>query len=107
MDRLRRERERELVRELLGELDHMRLSVIKFRKDDVFIRAAITHNPHWYHRLCQQHLKGRKRFPKPRTIIRRAHVEKALRRFLAGKANGYIYDERIRGVIDEELELRY
>lgn len=105
-----REREREskaLARELLQELEHMRLVVLKWRSGDGWVRGPISQNPPWYQNLCRQHERGRKRYPKPRTIIKRINTVKALRRVIQGRQNGYVYDERISAVLAAEMRARF
>lgn len=96
----------QLARELLNELSHMRLQVIKYRKDNVFIRCPLTQNPPWYQRLCERHKRGRKRYPKHRTIIKRTNTVRALKRLIEGRQRGYVYDERINEIVKEEHEYR-
>lgn len=84
----------------------MRLTVLKYRKDNVFIRAPITQNPPWYQKFCREHERPRRRYPKPRTIIKRVNTVKALKRVIQGRTNGFVYDERISAVLAEELRLR-
>jgi|GEM_PF-2676617 len=65
-----------------------------------YVRVAVQQNCEWYRRLCRKHLASRKRYPKPRTIIRRCHTLAALKRIAAGNAEG-VCAERLMPFIEE------
>ena len=93
----------ELAEELLSELESGWLQVMKIPgRDGIgYIRVAASTNCEWYRRLCNRHLGyRRKRYTKPRTIIKRQTTVEALRRMAAGKCEG-IYAERILEVVNE------
>ncbi len=63
---------------MLDELKKHKLSVIKIRRDDVWVRLAVESNPSWYRSFCDEYSKSRKRYPKVRTYIKRCNTIKAL-----------------------------
>jgi len=100
---------RSVAAELLAELEAHRLVVIKFRTthegDETWRRAAISSNPRWYSRLCRREEKSRRRYPKPRTVVRRPHTLTALRRIVAGTADpASLYVRRLMPFIRERIE---
>lgn len=90
----------ETLKRMLAELQGNRLVVAKFRVEGGYIRAPVSWNAPWYQRLCGAHTASRRRYPKPRTIIRRQHTIVALRRMLRGDMTG-VYAERILATIEE------
>lgn len=85
-----------LAVEWYEELDSQRLWVIKIpsREGEGYVRVPLTQNPLWYQQLCSEYEKKRKRYPKPRTYIKRINTLKALRRISFGNFRG-VYAERI------------
>ena len=68
-----------------------------------YIRVPVSVNACWYRRLCSRHKVGRRRYPKPRTIIKRCHTIKALHRIIAGNTDG-VYAERLMPFVEEMQE---
>lgn len=86
---------RRLALILLEELDSGYLEVVKVPIEGGYIRVAVSVNAQWYRAFCKQYLWSRsKRFPKPRTIIRRQHTRAALKRIAKGNCAG-VYAERL------------
>jgi hypothetical protein len=65
-----------------------------------YIRVPVSTNCEWYRRLCRRYLSRRRRYPKPRTIIKRCHTIIALKRIAAGNQVG-VYAERLRPFLEE------
>lgn len=60
-----------------------------------YIRVCVSINCPWYRAFTKQYLwRSSKRYPKPRTIIKRQHVRKALKRIARGNLEG-VYAERL------------
>jgi hypothetical protein len=59
-----------------------------------YIRVTVSVNCEWYRFFCRRYKIGRRRYPKPRTIIRRQHVVAALERMIRGNMKG-VYAERL------------
>jgi hypothetical protein len=88
---------------LLEELEAGWLEVIKAPgRDGGYVRVPISANAEWYRRFCRQYEVRRKRYPKPRTIIKRCHTIKALRRLMDGQKDG-IYVDRLKEFIEERI----
>lgn len=62
-------------------------------------RVLVSCNCEWYQELCRRHEYPRKRYPKPRTIIRRRETIAALKRMIRGNYTG-VYADRIFDVLD-------
>jgi hypothetical protein len=92
--------------ELADELRNSRLEVCKIRSFDGWIRIPITSNPAWYSRLCANWERRRRRYPKPRTIIKRQQTIRSLDRISHGMKCGRTYWERLLPIIAEEAEAR-
>lgn len=75
---------------MLEELREFRLVVVKING----LRTAVEHNPQWYSDLCANWER-----PKPkkrRTIIKREHVIRTLKRFVAQTVDlGTVYAQRL------------
>ena len=85
---------------MLQELQANRLSVLKIPTyPDGYIRAPVSQNCMWYRELCSRHLTSRKRYPKPRTYIRRRETIRALHRMMRGDRTS-VYARRILEVIE-------
>ena len=96
-----------IAAELLQELRHSRLVVIKFRTaEGGYNRASISQNPPWYQSLCSREMRGRRRYPRPRTIIKRVDTIKALEKIARGRPVDGVYMERLIAVVDQEIEAR-
>lgn len=86
---------RECARQFLEELDAGRLEVMKVPgSDGGYIRIPIEVNAEWYRRFCSQFETSRRRYPKPRTIIKRCHTRRALEKLANGGGKG-VYIERL------------
>lgn len=103
-----RERERAACAiQLLDELQRNRLVVIKWPSHrGGYVRGSIAQNPPWYQELCAGEQRGRRRFPRPRTVIRRKDTLRALEKIAAGFPCDGIYMERLLAVVDQQIELR-
>jgi hypothetical protein len=90
---------REVYVWMLDELLGRRPSTIKVPgRYGGYVRVAVETNPEWYRELCESHKSARGRFPKPRTIIRRCDVLRALVLLADGQRVETTYAERIRAV---------
>lgn len=65
-----------------------------------YVRVPVSVNTEWYRRFCRQYLSVRRRYPKPRTLIRRCHTIKALERIAQGNLRG-VYAERLGPFVEE------
>lgn len=65
-----------------------------------YVRCPVSVNAEWYHHFCEQFKASRRRYPKPRTIIKRGHVLKALDRLANGNTDG-VYAERLVGFAED------
>ena len=93
----------EAADELLEELESGYLEVCKIPgKEGGFVRVAVSVNCEWYRRFCRRFLVSRRRYPKPRTIIRRCDTIQALRRIVAGETGG-AYVERLMPFVEERI----
>lgn len=88
--------------ELAAELEASRLSVCKVPSRNGYVRVAVTRNPEWYQWLCGTWKRPRRRYPKPRTIIRRPDTLRTLRRLANGEPTGPVYRVRIMEVVTRE-----
>lgn len=87
-----------MLNELLGRRPH----TIKVPgRDGGYVRVAVETNPEWYRDLCQKHMSRSRRFPKPRTVIRRCHVLRALVLLADGQKAHTTYAERIKSIARE------
>lgn len=64
------------------------------------VRAVQSQNPPWYSALCRQYQsirgRGRKRYQKPRTFIKRCKVRAGLVRIIEGDYRGVDVDRLVR-----------
>ena len=80
---------------MLEELDSGYLEVCKVPgRQGGYVRVVCNCNAEWYRVFCRRFERGRRRYRKPRTIIRRCHTRKALLHLAAGK-NGTVYSGRL------------
>mgnify|MGYP001568633937 CR=1 FL=1 len=89
---------RNMAARMLEELDGGWLEVCKVANNGGYIRVPVSVNAEWYRRFCRKYLRSRRRYPKPRTIIRRTHVRAALLRIIDGRevhVNGHRLLEHI------------
>jgi hypothetical protein len=96
---------------LLDELLSRRLEVVKIPSGDGYIRVPIITNPEWYSKICKRFLNSRKRYPKPRTIIRRCNMIAALNNIISrrykscgGLRQDTEYFKRLKPTLRERLE---
>lgn len=61
---------------------------------------AIEQNAQWYRDFCAAYKNRRKRYAKPRTIIKRCDTKRALERIACGNVNG-VYAERLLPVVEQ------
>ena len=74
-----------VFRYLLDELESSYPETVKIpSQHGGYIRVAVSKNAEWYSHFCRKHRGRNRRFPKPRTIIRRQHTIKALQRMIQG-----------------------
>lgn len=86
---------------MLNDLESTRLEVCKYPgRHGGYVRVVVSSNCEWYRQLCRNYVRPRKRYPKPRTIIRRQVTVKAIQRMLRGNLCG-VYAERILDVMQE------
>jgi hypothetical protein len=83
------------------ELDGGWLEVCKVANNGGYIRVPVPVNAEWYRRFCRKYLRSRRRYPKPRTIIRRAGVRAALQRIIDGR-QGHINVHRLLEHIEHD-----
>ena len=89
---------------LLEELESSHSGTIKVPgRNGGYIRVPKSTNAEWYQRLCRQWERPTKRYPKPRTIIKRCDTIKALGRIIKGDTTG-VYAERLLPFIEEATE---
>jgi hypothetical protein len=94
----------DIVRMMLEELKGSCLEVAKIPgREGGYIRVPVSVNAEWYQRFCRSYLRTRPRYPKPRTIIRRQHTERALARLLSGCRKG-VYVERLIAFIETHAD---
>ncbi len=88
---------------LLTELVSSRLEVARCGT----LRIVVSENCEWYRRFCSMFAASRKRYPKPRTIIKRSGTIRALQRIADGgdlsKMAAYV--DRLRPFIAERKEM--
>lgn len=91
----------EIAITMLEELESNYLEVIKIKKSDqTWTRIAVSKNAEWYSAFCKKYLSTRKRYPKPRTFIKRNGTIAALRKIISGKTDG-IYVSRLLDFIHQ------
>lgn len=95
-----------LAGQMLEELQIERLNVCKVRSQDGFIRVAVAQNPPWYQRLCADYVGTRRRFPRPRTIIKRKDTLRTLSQLANGDRRETLYQERLIEVLSREFDNR-
>ena len=79
---------RQAAAEMAAEFAAQRLEVCKLPTDDGYIRVVVCPSPTWYQKLCRKYeFHRRRRYRKPRTIIKRVDTLRTLRRIAAGIAN--------------------
>jgi hypothetical protein len=85
---------------MLDELESRYPETIKVPTDSGgYVRVPVQQNAEWYRYLCRRNTVSRRRYPKPRTIIRRCHTIAALRRMLRGDRET-VYAQRILDVME-------
>lgn len=82
-----------------------RLTVVKVPgRHGGYVRIAVEQNADWYKRLCESHMRTRKRYRKSRTIIRRQHVVATLEKLASGITVRGVYAERIKSAHADLME---
>jgi hypothetical protein len=89
--------EQVIALQMLDDLESQQLEVVKVGT----CRFAISSNPDWYSRLCESYKRRRRRYPRPRTIIKRSRVIKVLSQVANGCVTAAIYYERLKPFIEE------
>lgn len=74
-------------------------------KEGGYIRVPVSVNAEWYRIFCERHKTRSRRFPKPRTVIKRVDTLRALDRLAQGNTEG-VYAERLLSVIEEFYQSR-
>lgn len=97
---------RRVAAALHEELAGAKLTVMKWRLGDGWVRGPIVTNPEWYQRFCARHESPRKRYPKPRTIIRRPETLRVLKRIANAIPCSGFYYESLMEIIRSEAEFR-
>jgi len=69
-----------------------------------YVRVPVEQNPEWYRQLCERHKSPRNGYPKPRTILRRKGVLRALVLLADGQKVETTYAERIKDVAEAYRE---
>lgn len=86
---------------MLAEMESTRLEVAKIRTPrGGYVRVAVSVNAEWYQHLCRRYLSTRRRFPRPRTLIKRRDTLAALRRMILGNLSG-VYAARILKLVGD------
>jgi hypothetical protein len=94
---------KQCARLLLEELESGWLEVIKVPgRDGGYVRVPTSVNAEWYQRFCRLYEQGRRRYPKPRTIIKRCHTIRALGRLVEGGSDG-VYAERLAPFLEDKI----
>ena len=87
--------------QLLEELESGWLEVCKCPSNQGgYIRVPVSVNSEWYRKFCAQFEQRRRKYPKPRTIIKRCHVIRALRKIIAGVESDGVYVGRLMDCIE-------
>jgi hypothetical protein len=92
-----------IAKALLSDLNAGYLEVAKVpSRQGGYIRVPVSVNAEWYRRFCKRYLTTRRKYPKPRTLIRRCHTEAALRRIIDGRQTDTEYARRLCEFIRQE-----
>lgn len=87
---------RQIAWYMLDELLASRLEVVKVGT----LRAVQSENAGWYREFCAAFKQPRKKYPRPRTIIKRCHTVRALRRIVDGDS-GTVYADRLMSFVED------
>jgi hypothetical protein len=71
-----------------------------------YVRVPVSVNAAWYRHFCSRHLTTQRRYPKPRTLIRRQHTRAALKRIGRGDSRGVYADRLVRFMHDWKVPKR-
>jgi hypothetical protein len=92
-----------LAKALLADLEGNYLEVTKAPgREGGYIRVPVSVNAEWYRQFCKRYLTTRRRYPKPRTLIRRCHTVAALRRIIGGRTDDTEYTRRLFEFVKQE-----
>jgi hypothetical protein len=89
------------ILDLLDELQNNRLEVVKVQTPEGFKRVVCSQNAPWYQDFCFSYQKARKRYPKPRTIIKRCHTIRTLEALLSNPTLSTTYAQRLQPFIED------
>lgn len=64
------------------------------------LRKVISENAPWYREFCAGYLRPLKRYPRPRTLIKRSSTVRTLERIAKGLPAGPVYTERLERFLD-------
>lgn len=94
--------DRDAARWLLEELESSRLEVCKVPgREGGYVRVCVSVNAEWYRGFCGDWVRPRRRrYRRPRTIIKRCHTVRALQRIVGGNPRG-VYCERLLPLLVE------
>ncbi len=98
--------EQQVATYMLDELEAGWLEVAKVESQQGgYIRVCMSVNCEWYSRFCRAHegFRRTRRWKKARTIIKRCHTIRALKRIIAGEMDS-VYAERLEPFIREQIE---
>jgi len=89
------------AKRMLEELDAGWLGVAKVRgRYGGYVRVTVSVNAEWYQRFCARYMASRRRYPKPRTVIKRCHTRAALVKLANGGGHGVYVDRLLRFMED-------
>lgn len=93
--------ERRIAGELLEELESGWLEVAKIpSQQGGYVRVPLSVNCEWYQAFCKRFMRPRRRYPKPRTFIKRCHTVRGLEEIKSGRAETE-YARRLIEVVRE------
>lgn len=88
------------AKHMLEELEAGWLEVCKVpSREGGYIRVPVSVIAEWYSRFCRRYMGRRRKYPKPRTIIKRRDTIKALKHLEEGK-NNTVYTKRLVDFIE-------
>ena len=95
---------RDVFAMMAEELEGSYLEVVKIpSRYGGYIRVPVSVNAEWYQVFCRQYLSTRRRFPRPRTLIKRGDTLNALARLHSGNFRG-VYAERLLEFVNDWYE---
>ncbi len=92
---------RDVFAMMAEELEGSYLEVVKIPgRYGGYIRVPVSVNAEWYRVFCKQYLSTRRRFPRPRTLIKRRDTLTALGRLHSGNFRG-VCAERLLDFVND------